>query len=79
MQMNLFTMIQIFNQLRSNPNPMEAMQKMLGSNPLFGRAMEMARGKSPEQLKETVMNIAKQRGIDPQQAQQLLSQFGIKI
>ena len=79
MQMNPFTMMQIFNQLRSNPNPMEAMQKMLGNNPLFGRTMEMAQGKSPEQLKETVMNLAQQRGIDPQQAQQLLSQFGIKI
>ena len=55
------------------------MQKMLGNNPMFGRAMEMAQGKSPEQLKETVMNLAQQRGIDPQQAQQLLSQFGIKI
>lgn len=52
---------------------------MLGNNPLFGRAMEMAKGKNPDELKETVMNIAKQRGIDPQQAQQMLSQFGIKI
>ena len=41
--------------------------------------MEMAKGKSPDELKETVMNLAQQRGIDPQQAQQLLSQFGIKI
>ena len=55
------------------------MQKMLGNNPLFGRAMEMAQGKSPEQLKETIMNLAQQRGIDPQQAQQLLSQFGFKM
>ena len=39
----------------------------------------MAKGKSPDELKETFMNIAKQRGIDPQQAQQILSQIGIKI
>jgi hypothetical protein len=39
----------------------------------------MAKGKSPDELKETVMNIAKQRGIDPLQAQQMLSKFGIKI
>ena len=36
------------------------MQQMFGNNPMFGRAMEMAQGKSPEQLKETVMNLAKQ-------------------
>ena len=67
MQMNPLTMMQMFNQIKGSNNPM------------FGRAMEMAQGKSPEQLKETVMNLAKQRGIDPQQAQQMLSQFGIKI
>ena len=46
-------------------------------SPVWARNGNGAR--SPEQLKETVMNLAQQRGIDPQQAQQLLSQFGIKI
>ena len=72
-------MMQMFNQIKGSNNPMGMMQQMFCNNPMFGRAMEMAQGKSPEQLKETVMNLAKQRGIDPQQAQQMLSQFGIKI
>lgn len=79
MQMNPLTMMQMFNQIKGSNNPMGMMQQMFGNNPMFGRAMEMAQGKSPEQLKETVMNLAKQRGIDPQQAKQMLSQFGIKI
>ena len=79
MQMIPLTMMQLFNQIKGSYIPMGMMQQMFGNNPMFGRAMEMAQGKSPEQLKETVMNLAKQRGIDPQQAQQMLSQFGIKI
>ena len=79
MQMNPLTMMQMFNQIKGSNNPRGMMQQMFGNNPRFGRAMDMAQGKSPEQLKETVMNLAKQRGIDPQQAQQMLSQFGIKI
>ena len=79
MQMSPLTMLQIFSQLRSSPNPASAMQQMLGGNPLFGRAMEMSKGKSPDQLKETVTNLANQRGIDINQVQQMLNQFGIKI
>ncbi|WP_455652084.1 hypothetical protein [Phascolarctobacterium sp.] len=79
MQMNPLTLMQMFQQLRSNPNPMAAMQSMMGNNPLFQRAMEMAKGKSPEQLQDTVKNLCQQRGIDFEQAKQQLKQFGINL
>lgn len=67
------------NQLKSNPNPMQVMQTMFGDNPQFKRAMEVAQGKSPTEMQKTFMNFAQQSGVNPNQVQQMLSQFGIKI
>lgn len=66
-------------QLQNSNNPMQAMQSMLGNNPAFMRAQQMMQGKNPQQLKQTLYNLAQQRGIDPQQLQQMASQFGIKF
>ena len=41
---------------------------MLRSNPLFQRAMQMAHGKSEEELKQIANNLCKQRGIDLNEA-----------
>lgn len=41
---------------------------MLRSNPLFQRAMQMAHGKSEEELKQIANNLCKQRGIDINEA-----------
>ena len=69
----------MFNQLKNSSNPAGMVQSMFGSNPLFQRAVEMAKGKSPEEIKQTALNIAQQRGISKEQAQQILSNFGIKL
>lgn len=36
-------------------NPQQGMEQMFGSNPIFQQARKMAEGKSPEQMKETVL------------------------
>lgn len=79
MQMNPLTMMQMFNQIKGSNNPMGMMQQMFGNDPLMQRAMQMGRGKNPQQLQETVRNLARQRGMDDQQLNQLLSQFGLRI
>ena len=57
-------------------NPMKFMMNQFGSNLLFKQAQNMSQGKSPEQIKQTCMNICKQRGIDFDQAwNQFQSQF----
>lgn len=38
-------------------NPQQGMEQMFGNNPVFQQARKMAEGKSPEQMKETVLNI----------------------
>lgn len=57
----------------------QGMEQMFGSNPVFQQARKMAEGKSPEQMKETVLNLAKTQGVDIQQIMGMLNQFGIKI
>lgn len=59
--------------------PTPAMQHMFGNDPKFQQAMKMAQGKTPDQLKETALNLAKTQGIDPKQIMGVLSNFGIKI
>lgn len=44
------------------------MNQMLKSNPLFQRAMQMAQGKSEDELKQIANNLCKQRGIDIDEA-----------
>ena len=71
--------MQIFNQIRSNPNPMVLMQQMFGGNPMFQQALNMSKGKSPLEMQQTIMNLAQTKGIDPTVIDNLLNQFGFKI
>lgn len=75
----MFNPMQLLQMLQSSNNPMALMQNMFGGNPLFQRAMQMGQGKSPEQIQQVVRNLAQQRGMNEQQLNQFLSQFGLKI
>lgn len=77
--MNPMQMLQVFNQIRAMQNPQQGMEQMFGNNPVFQQARKMAEGKSSEQMKETVLNLAKTQGVDIQQIMGMLNQFGIKI
>lgn len=53
------------------------MQQMMGQTPqAFKKMQEMVSGKSDSEMKQTCMNLAKERGID---LAKFASQFGIKI
>ncbi|MBQ6713209.1 MAG: hypothetical protein IJN28_05430 [Selenomonadales bacterium] len=58
---------------------MALMQQQFGNDPMFGRAMQMAQGKNEDELKATVRNLARQRGMDDASLNQFLSQFGMKL
>lgn len=77
--MNPMEIIQMFNQIKSNPNPMALMQQMFGGNPMFQQALNMSKGKSPLEMQQTIMNLAQTKGIDPTVIDNLLNQFGFKI
>lgn len=76
---NPMQMMQLIGQLQSSANPMALVQNMFGNNPIMQRAMQMGQGKSPEQMQQVVRNLAKQRGMDDQQLNQFLSQFGLRL
>jgi hypothetical protein len=77
--MNPMNLMQMFNQLNGHSNPMGMMQQMFGGNPAFQQAMNMARGKSPQELQQTLMNLAQTRGMSPQDVTTLMQNFGVRI
>lgn len=74
--MNLMQVIQMLTQ--SN-NPAGIMQGAFGNNPLMQRALKMGEGKSEEELKQIVVNMAQNRGMSQEQLTGFLSQFGIRL
>ena len=65
--------------MQAGQNPMALMQQQFGNDPMFSRAMQMAQGKNEEQLKDTIRNLARQKGMDDNALNQFLSQFGMKL
>ena len=70
--------MQIMAMLQNSGNPMQMLTQM-AQNPMMSRAMQMGQGKNEVQLKETVRNLARQRGMSDEQFTQFLSQFGLKL
>lgn len=71
--------MQIMAMLQNSGNPMQMLTQMAQQNPMMSRAMQMGKGKNEVQLKETVRNLAKQRGMNDEQLQQMLSNFGLTL
>lgn len=71
--------MQIMAMLQNSGNPMQMLTQMAQQNPMMVRAMQMGQGKNEMQLKETVRNLAKQRGMSDEQLRQMLSNFGLTL
>ena len=55
---------------------MNNMMSQLQSNLMFQQAQQMAQGKTPEQLRQTCLNLCRSKGLDFDQAwNQFQSQF----
>lgn len=76
MQMPNNQMMQLINLARTGGNPMAMLNAMSGSNPQIAQAMQMMRGKSPQQLRQMAENMANERGIN---LNQLASSMGLRI
>lgn len=68
--------LQLIGMLRKAQNPMALIQQVLGSNPNFNQVMQLANGKSPQQLEQYVRNLYQSQG---QNINQIASQFGLNI
>ena len=71
--------MQIMAMLQNSGNPMQMLTQMAQQNPMMGRAVQMGQGKNEVQLKETVRNLAKQRGMSDEQLREMLSNFGLTL
>lgn len=71
--------MQLMGLLNQSNNPMELIQNMAGQNPLMGRALQMGKGKSVDELKVIAQNLARQRGMNEKQLGQFLSGFGLRL
>lgn len=71
--------MQLMGLLNRSNNPLELIQNMAGQNPLMGRALQMGKGKSVDELKVIAQNLARQRGMNEKQLGQFLSGFGLRL
>ena len=65
--------------LKQAQNPMAMLSNMANSNPLMGRAMQMGKGESDDELKVIAQNLARQRGMNEKQFSDFLSSFGLNL
>ncbi len=49
------------------------------NNPMFAQAMQMAKGKTPDQLKQVALDMAKQKGMTQEEMSKFFGQFGVKL
>lgn len=69
-------MMQMMFQMMTAQNPQQLMQTFASQNPLFAQAMRMAQSaQNPQDLQTIAGNIAKEKGIDIGQAQQMFEQM----
>ena len=71
--------MQLMGLLNQSNNPLELIQNMAGQNLLMGRALQMGKGKSVDELKVIAQNLARQRGMNEKQLGQFLSGFGLRL
>lgn len=71
--------MQLLSLLQNNTNPMGLMNQMFGSNPIYQQVMQMTQGKNPNQIQQIIKNVAHERGMNDQQLNQFISQFGLKF
>lgn len=71
--------MQLLNLLQNNANPMELMNQMFGNNPIFQQVMQMTQGKNPMQIQQIIKNVAHEQGMNEQQLNQFINQFGLKF
>ena len=63
--------IELMNAMRSGRNPMDLMQRMAMGDPRAAQALNIIRGKTPNELKNIAQNMAREQNIDLAELQQM--------
>ncbi|WP_368179191.1 hypothetical protein [Anaerotruncus colihominis] len=64
--------MQMMQMMHSGGNPMQILQQIASQNPKAVQAINLMHGKNSKQIRTTVENMAKERGIDLKQMAQSL-------
>lgn len=60
----MFNPMQVFNAIIKSTNPNQTLMQYAQQNPAIREAMQMANGKTPDQVWQMAESIARQRGIN---------------
>lgn len=71
--------MQILQMLNAAQNPDAMLQQIASQNPLMQRAMTMAQGKSPQEIRAIAINLAQQQGMTAQDVDNMVRNFGLKL
>lgn len=74
--MNSQMVRQIFQAVQGGADPNQLVMQLAQNNPLFRNAMQMANGRTPEQIYGMATQMAQQRGVD---LNQLANNLGIPL
>ena len=72
-------LMQMLTMLNNCGNPQAMLNQMANNNPTMQRAIQMTQGKSEDEIKATVLNLARQQGITDQQLGGLMDMLGLKL
>ena len=53
----------LLNAMQMGRNPTAMLNQMAASNPQIKQVLQMAQGKSPDQLRQMAINMARERGV----------------
>ena len=70
--------MEILQAMQSN-DPIAFLQQRYGNTPAFQKSLQMMDGKNPQQIQQVVLNLARQRGMDINQIQQMANSLGLKL
>ena len=68
--------MQLIQLIQGGGNPMQMLQQMAGNNPQAAQTMNILRGKNPQQVRQVVENMARQRGTT---IEQMAQQMGLPL
>ena len=67
---------QIFQAVQNGANPNMIAMQLAQQNPVFRQVLQMANGRTPEQIRDMAAQMAQQRGLD---INQIAQQLGIPL
>lgn len=56
--------MQILQMVQNGANPQQLIMQAAQQNPAIRQAMQMVNGRTPEQIRDMAVNMARQQGID---------------